>query len=229
LDADEQSGRASRQSSGLTRNFRRKFLMGLVAILPIGLTIFVFWFLVTRFGNLLVRLFAKIPYLNQLPEVAVGAIGFVAVVIGIYLVGVLTTSILGRWMVQLGELLLSRVPLVRTVYTSSKQLVETLFIDRSAFRKVVMVEFPKKGTYAMGFITTYDAWIEEPSGVRTLPVFVPTTPNPTSGYLLLVPEHELVQTDLTVEWAMKVIISGGIVSPQVRVINASTGKDRQDS
>ena len=198
--------------------------MGLVAILPISLTVLVFWFLVTRFGNLLVRLFARIPYLDRLPEVAVGAVGFVAVVIFVYLIGVLTTSILGRWMVRLGEVLLSRVPLVRTVYTSSKQLVETLFVDRSAFRKVVMVEFPKKGTYAMGFVTTYDAWTVEPSGTRTLPVFVPTTPNPTSGYLLLVSEDELVETDLTVEWAMKVIISGGIVSPEVRVIDASDRK-----
>lgn len=203
--------------------------MGLVAILPIGLTIFVFWFLVTKFGNLLVRLFAEIPYLDRLPEVAVGAVGFLTVVVVIYPIGVMTTSILGRWVVRLGEISLSKVPLVRTVYTSSKQLVETLFVDRSAFRKVVMVEFPKRGTYAMGFVTTDDAWIVRPSGARTLPVFVPTTPNPTSGYLLLVPEEELVETDLTVEWAMKVIISGGIVSPEVRVINAVDRENKKVS
>lgn len=202
--------------------------MGLVAILPIGLTIFVFWFLVTKFGSLLVRLFARIPYLNRLPEVGVGVVGFLAVIIVIYLVGVMASSMLGRWFVRLGELTLSRVPLVRTVYTSSRQLAETLFVDRSAFRKVVMIEFPKKGTYALGFVTTDDAWVVEPSGVRTLPVFIPTTPNPTSGYLLLVPEEELMEMNLTVEWAMKVIISGGIVSPKVRVINAIDRKNKKD-
>ncbi|MFQ5906380.1 MAG: DUF502 domain-containing protein [bacterium] len=202
--------------------------MGLVAILPVGLTIFVCWFLVTKFGSLLARLFARIPYLRELPEIAVGIIGFVAMFVIIYLVGVLTTSIMGRWIVRLGEIVLTKVPLVRAVYTSSKQLVETLFVNRSAFRRVVMVEFPKKGTYTLGFVTTEDAWAVKPTQARALPVFVPTTPNPTSGYLLLVPEEELIQTDLSVEWAMKIIISGGIVSPEVREINALHYEDKKD-
>ena len=201
--------------------------MGIVAILPIGLTIFVCWFLVTKIGSLLVRLFARIPYLRELPEIAVGAIGFVAVMVVIYLVGVLTTSILGRWIVRLVEIMFTKVPLVRAVYTSSRQLVETLFVDRSAFRRVVMVEFPKKGTYTLGFVTTDDAWTVKPSQDKALPVFVPTTPNPTSGYLLLVPERELVPTNLTVEWAMKIIVSGGIVSPEIREIDAHSDQDKE--
>jgi len=228
LETDKEAEHSRRPTSGLRRNFRRKFLMGLVAILPVGLTIFVCWFLVTKFGSLLVRLFARIPYLRELPEIAVGVIGFVAVVVIIYLVGVLTTSILGRWMVRFGEMVLTRVPLVRTIYTSSKQLAETLFVDRSAFRRVVMVEFPKKGTYTMGFVTTDNAWTVKPTQDRALPVFVPTTPNPTSGYLLLVPEQELIPTDLSVEWAMKIIISGGIVSPNVREIDARHHEDKKD-
>ena len=213
----------------MRRNLRRKFLMGVVAIVPIGLTIFVCWFLVTKVGSLLVRLFARIPYLRELPEIAVGAIGFVAVVIAIYLVGVFTTSILGKWIVRLVEIMFTKVPLVRAVYASSRQLVETLFVDRSAFRRVVMVEFPKKGTYTLGFVTTDDAWTIRPSKARALPVFVPTTPNPTSGYLLLVPEHELVPTNLTVEWAMKIIISGGIVSPEIREIDAHPHQSKESS
>lgn len=228
METDGQAEQTKRQASGLTRNFRRKFLMGLVAILPVGLTIFVCWFLVTKFGSLLARLFARIPYLRELPEIAVGIIGFVAMFVIIYLVGVLTTSIMGRWIVRLGEIVLTKVPLVRAVYTSSKQLVETLFVNRSAFRRVVMVEFPKKGTYTLGFVTTEDAWAVKPTQARALPVFVPTTPNPTSGYLLLVPEEELIQTDLSVEWAMKIIISGGIVSPEVREINALHYEDKKD-
>lgn len=203
--------------------------MGVVAILPIGLTIFICWFLVTKIGSLLVRLFARIPYLRELPEIAVGAIGLVVVVIVIYLVGVLTTSILGRWIVRLVEIMFTKVPLVRTVYTSSRQLVETLFVERSAFRRVVMVEFPKKDTYTLGFVTTDDAWTVRPSKEKALPVFVPTTPNPTSGFLLLVPERELIPTNLTVEWAMKIIISGGIVSPEIREIDAHSHQNEESS
>lgn len=227
METDKQAEEEKRPRSGIRRSLKRKFLMGIVAILPIGLTIFVCWFLVTKIGSLLVRLFARIPYLRELPEIAVGAIGFVAVVVVIYLVGVLTTSILGRWIVRLVEIMFTRVPLVRAVYTSSRQLVETLFVDRSAFRRVVMVEFPKKGTYTLGFVTTDDAWTVKPSQAKALPVFVPTTPNPTSGYLLLVPERELVPTNLTVEWAMKIIVSGGIVSPEIREIDAHSHQDKE--
>jgi uncharacterized membrane protein len=222
LDTDTEATKPKKPAPSIRRSFGRRFLLGLAAILPLSLTVFVLWFLVTRFGGLLAGLFAQIPYLDRLPDIATAILGFFALVFLIYVIGFLATSILGRWFVRLSENALVRVPLVRTIYSSSKQLVETLFVDKSAFRKVVMVEFPKKGNYALGFVTTYDGWKIGPSELRAFPVFIPTTPNPTSGYLLFVPETELIDTDLTVEWAMKVIISGGIVSPEVREIRADS-------
>jgi uncharacterized membrane protein len=227
LNAETQSGESGKPASGTRREFTRKFLTGLVAILPIGLTLFICWFLVVKIGSILGRLFQYIPIIRNIPEIVISMIGFIAAILVIYLVGVLTSSMMGKWMIRLGEALFTRLPLVRSVYTPSRQLVDTLFVDRSAFRRVVLVEFPQKGSYMIGFVTSDDLWTIGPAGMKALSVFAPHTPNPTSGFTLLISEDKVIETNLPVEWAMKMILSGGLVAPESRNLYATSGENKK--
>ena len=132
-------------------------------------------------------------------------------------IGALTTGFLGRWIVHLGERLMNSMPVVRTIYGSSKQILETVVASQSdAFREAVVLEYPRKGTYVIGFVTgVARGEIKEKIEKEIVNVFVPTTPNPTSGFLLLCPKDELVYLDMAVEDAIKLVVSAGIVTPSI--------------
>lgn len=202
----------------MSRRLRRDFLTGLVAILPLALTVLVLWFLVTRVGNILGRIFQRVPYLEGLPSAVVPFLGLLIILLLIYFIGVLTKSFLGRWAFGLAEKVLTRVPIVKTIYTSAQRLSQTIFLDRAAFRRVVLVEYPRRGIYTLAFVTSEAKW-DIKGGKRAVNLFVPTTPNPTSGYYLIVPEEDLIPTNLTVEEGLKTIISAGIVLPETRRID----------
>lgn len=205
----------------MRRRLRTDFLTGLVAILPVVLTIAILWFLVTKVGNLLGAVFQRIPYLDRLPSPVVSLLGFLAIMFLIWVVGVLTRSFLGRWAFGLVERIVTKVPLARSIYTSAQKLSQTIFLDKSAFRKVVLVEYPRKGIYTLAFVTSESKW-EMAGGKKALNLFVPTTPNPTSGFYLVVPEEDLIPTALTIEEGFKIIVSAGIVLPKTRRIDGKT-------
>lgn len=216
------------------RGFRANFLTGLIVLAPIGASLFITWFLIIKVGNILGQIFQLIPTLSRLPSQVISVIGFVAILLLIYIVGLLTTVFIGRWALSLGEGLLLRVPLVKTIYTSAKELVQNLMGERTAFRKVVFIEFPRKGLFTLAFLTGEPRWnlgseegkgdpIRVAQGTQGVNIFVPTCPNPTSGYFVVVPEEDVIETNLSVEWALKIIISGGMVVPEERVIQ-TTGK-----
>ncbi len=202
---------------------RTDFLTGLVAILPIVLTVLVIWFLVTKLGNLLGTVFERVPYLDRLPSPAISVLGLLAILFLIYFIGVLARIFRRRWLLRFVERIISRVPLVRTIYTSAQKFSQTIFLDRSAFRRVVLVEYPRKGVYTLAFVTSEAKW-DITGGRRAVNLFVPTTPNPTSGYYLIVPEEDLIPTTLTIEEGFKTVISGGIVLPKTRRIDAETSE-----
>ncbi|MFQ5581523.1 MAG: DUF502 domain-containing protein [Mariprofundaceae bacterium] len=194
---------------------RRYFITGLVVLVPIVITIL----LVTWLVDLSDRLLALLPLRYQ-PDALFGThvpgLGIALALLAVMGIGMLVTNFIGRHVLRWFDALLAQVPLVRSVYGAVKQLTEAVLgKGGKAFRQVVLVSFPQPGQWTIGFVT----------GPATLPVpgadedervsvFVPTTPNPTSGWLLFVRASELVVLDMTVEEGMKVVVSGGVLAPK---------------
>ncbi|MFP6761588.1 MAG: DUF502 domain-containing protein, partial [Rhodospirillales bacterium] len=153
-------------------------------------------------------------------------LGLLILFISLTLVGALTAGLMGRWVVRTGERILNRMPVVRSVYSAIKQIFETILAQQSnAFREAVLIEYPRRGIWAIGFITgTTKGEVQNLTLEETVNIFLPTTPNPTSGFLLFVPREEVVPLDMSVEEAVKMVISGGIVTPPDR---RSTEKQQQ--
>jgi len=133
----------------------------------------------------------------------------------VLLTGMLGTSFIGRWVVGTGESVLDRIPLVRSVYGALKSVLETVLRDnQDSFRRVVLIEYPRAGSYALGFVSgTGHGEIQQATKENVLTVFVPTAPNPTSGFLLYVPEKDTIALTMTVEDGMKCVISAGVITP----------------
>ena len=206
----------------IRRNVRNRLMAGMLVLVPVGVTLLVMrWVLQWMAGffqpiveKLTVRLDTALdmthipPQVLQVPLMIVSIAGFL---LAVYLVGALAQAVIGRRLIQAGETVLMRVPLARTIYSAAKQVMEAIAIPtRSALRTVVLVEFPRLGIWSVGFLT---GRVVEADDQGMLKVFVPTTPNPTTGFFVIVPHEDVVTTDLTVEEAFKMIISGGIISP----------------
>lgn len=189
-------------------HLRRYFLTGLLVITPIWGTYLILKTLLSALdgivGNALQR-----HLVFYLP-----GFGIIVLVALILLVGVLATNYLGRELMLLWERLLSRVPVVRNIYSVMKSIVDAISMQQKAkYNRVVLVEFPQEGSYCIAFMTGAAPEIQEATKERVVNVYVPTTPNPTSGYLIFVPEDKVTPLAMSVEDGMKVIISGGFYSP----------------
>ena len=203
----------------LKRRLRNIFITGILITVPVAFTLFILNFLLDILDGLVVPWFIKtlIDFGVRIPEdFHVPGLGLILIVLLIFVVGVLTKSFLGAKLVQLGEMIVNRIPIVRSIYTGAKQVVTTIaHADTKAFRKVVMVEFPRKGIYSVGFITgTTKGEVQEITEEKLVNVFVPTTPNPTSGFLVFLPNDDIIELTMTVEEGIKFIISVGIVTPE---------------
>ncbi len=205
--------------SNLKRRLRNIFITGILITLPVAFTLFILNFLFKLLDDLVVPWFIKtlIELGTPLPEnFRLPGLGLILIVLLIFVIGVLTKSFLGGKLVQLGEMIVDRIPVVRSLYTGAKQVVTTIAeADTKAFRKVVLVEFPRKGIYSVGFITgTTEGEVQELTDAKLVNVFVPTTPNPTSGFLVFVANEDIIELTMTVEEGIKFIISVGIVTPE---------------
>lgn len=205
---------------------KRIFWAGLVAILPVGLTVYLCWLLFVWSGRLLGELLIYIPYLQTLPPLARWGLGFLLLLGIIFLVGLLASHLLGRRLLKFWEDLLSRIPLVRMIYGTTRQFTDNFFTNQYAFREVVAVEYPRPGTYALGFLTSEVMW-DLGGSHRGFSVYLPNTPNPTGGRVLVVPLDRLFRVNLSVEQAIKLLVSGGMVSPrQVSLLDSLEQDDR---
>jgi uncharacterized membrane protein len=200
---------------GMLSRLRAYFLTGVIVTAPIGLTAFLVWqfisFLDDQVGRLLPDQYNPETYLPfTLP-----GLGLLITLAFLTLVGMLTAGFAGRSLIRVGERLLSRMPVVRSVYGTLKQIFETVLAESStSFREVVLVEYPRRGIGALGFVTgPTRGEIQGKADDELVNVFLPTTPNPTSGFLLFVPKRDLIPLDMTIEEGMKMVISGGIVAP----------------
>ncbi len=197
------------------KELRNYFITGLAALLPVSLTLLIIWFVVTHLGNILGPLLRNHVWLRQLPAWVASVLGFVLLLAAIVALGAIASGLLGRWLLSQLDRLLRLVPVVKEVYTSARQLTDAVLIQRNSLRRTVIAEYPRPGFYAIGFVTS-DLPATLPDGRPALYVFFPTTPNPTSGWLALIPTQDITPTDMTIEQGLKLVMSGGVVRPQRR-------------
>ena len=200
----------------------------------IALTWFILQFLLNNFDalspvftNILIQLGAPIPEGFRIPF-----LGLMVTLLIVLAVGWLTTNFFGKKLFELGELMIEKIPFVRRIYKGSKQVVSSIAeADTSTFRKVVLIEFPRRGLLAIGFVTGESRGeVQELTRENMLNVFVPTMPNPTSGFLIFSPLEELTEVSMTIEEGIKYVVSGGIVTPpEFKIIEAKGLKIEQPS
>ena len=216
------------------RRIRNVFITGLLITLPIALTWFILQFLLKNFDalspvftHMLIQLGAPITEGYRIPF-----LGLVVTLLIVLIVGWLTTNFFGKKVFQIGELLIEKIPFVRRIYKGSKQVVSSIAeADTSAFRKVVLLEFPRRGLLAIGFVTGESLGeVQQVTQANMLNVFVPTMPNPTSGFLIFSSLEELTEVSMTIEEGIKYVVSGGLVPPPVlKIIEAKGLKLEQPS
>ena len=206
---------------GILRKLRAYFLAGILVTTPVAVTIaLALWFIEFVDSHVVPLIpvhWNPNTYIQDYFGVtlSVPGVGVFVLAIAITLIGALTAGFLGRFIVRTGERIVARMPIVRAIYSASKQILETVFRDQSeAFREAVLVEYPRRDVWTIGFITgatTGEVQVKTPEDVVN--VYVPTTPNPTSGFLLYVPVKDLRHLDMSVEDAVKMVISVGMVTP----------------
>ena len=203
----------------LKTSLKRYFLTGLLVIIPIWGTILILKALFVAvdgiLGDLLVRL---------VPSHYVPGLGILALIALVFAAGLFATNFMGRRIVKWWEAWLNRVPLVRGIYSTLKSMMDILsFSEHASYNRVVLIQFPKNGHYCIAFVTgVTKGEMQDLAQEPLIHVYVPTSPNPTSGYFLLVPEHEVTSVDMSVEEAMKLIVSGGLCSPSTSLGSAVT-------
>lgn len=201
-------------------SLRRYFFAGLLLWLPIIITFYVLSFLV----GLLDQSVNLLPAAYR-PDVLLGfhlpGLGVILSLVVVFTTGMLITNILGRKLVEFWEKILARIPLVRSIYSSSKQVIETLFSSNGqAFRRVLLVEYPRAGCWSIAFQTgTGTSELHNKVGQPLLTLFVPTTPNPTSGFLIVVPKKDVIELNMSVDEALKMVISLGVIQPTGGIVD----------
>lgn len=193
---------------------KRYLIAGLLIWVPLGVTA-----MVINFGvGLMDKTLLWLPQQYQ-PDTLLGfhvpGLGVVLSVIIVFSTGIIVANLFGRTLVQLWEKMLARIPLVRTIYSSVKQILETVFSSGQSFRKVLLIEYPRKGLWTLAFQSgTTRGEAQTKTGVEVINVFIPTTPNPTSGFFIMVPSTDVVELDMNVDDGLKMIISAGVVVPE---------------
>ena len=193
---------------------KRYFLTGLLALIPISLCVYVLKIAITAADRFLHFLPPRYNPDTYIPFHIPG-LGVILTLIFIFIVGLITANFVGKKLLRGIELLFARIPLVRTVYTGAKEIVQTFVLDRpSQFRQVVLIQYPRKGVYCIGFVTgSPKGELAEKLAGDFLNIFIPTTPNPTSGFYVLVSREEVIPLSITIEDAFKLIMSGGMSMP----------------
>jgi len=198
----------------MMKRLRRYLVAGLLVWLPLGITIFLFRILIGLMDKSLV-LIPRQYHPEELLGVSVPGLGVILTIVLLLLTGVLTANIVGRSFLGGWESLMDRIPVARSIYSAAKNFAEIVFSDSgNAFSKVLLVEYPRKGLYTLTFQTASDVGeIQGRTGEDVVCCFVPTTPNPTSGFIIIVPTKDTIELDMEVDEAVKLIMSLGVVVP----------------
>ncbi len=208
-------GAKKQHALGFGQRMRAYLLTGILITAPAAITIYAAWvFIGFVDGQVTPLIPGKYNPETYLPF-AVPGLGLIVLILSLMLVGALTAGFFGRIWIKLSEQLLNRMPVIRTLYNAVKQILETVLAQQSnAFREAVLVEYPRRGIWAIAFITgRTEGEVQNITEEECINIFLPTTPNPTSGFLLFVPKEDLVSLSMSVEEAIKMVISGGIITP----------------
>lgn len=215
------------------QDLKNDLIAGLLVVIPLATTI---WLTITV-ANWVVNFLTRIPQqlnpFNEMDPLLVNlmnlAVGLAVPLLCILLIGLMARNIAGRWLLDVGERLLQAIPLAGSIYKTLKQLLETLLKDTNGkFRRVILVEYPRRGIWAIAFVTaTVGDEIQSQLTRPMLSVFIPTTPNPTTGWYAIVPEEEVVNLSMSIEDAFKVVVSGGIVTPNTPMTSLVLPKERK--
>jgi len=195
---------------------RTYFLTGLVVAGPVAVTLWLIWWFVTWVDGLVRPFIPKMYRPETYLPIQIPGLGLIIAFVALTLLGFLTANLIGRKLVDLGEGLLSRMPIVRPIYRTAKQIFQTLFSKSgSTFRKVGLVEFPSPGMWSLVFLTQSptDEISSRLPALEHVSAFMPCTPNPTTGFFFYVPRRDVIDLDITVEQAMTLLMSAGIVQP----------------
>ena len=196
-----------------TWSLRRYLVAGVLVWLPILATLWVITFIVGLMDSILLWLPEQYRP-QQLVGFPLPGVGIVVALVVLLFTGLLVTNLIGRRLVQYWDGIIRRIPLVRSIHGGVKSFAESVFSTSNSFRKVVMIQYPRTGVWSIGFITAEDVGeLTDKTGVRHACVYIPTTPNPTSGFIVMVPSTEVVELQMTVDSAMKMIITCGVVMP----------------
>jgi len=189
------------------QRIKRLFVRGMLALIPIVVTIYVLNLIFSFLDGLLS------VFVHDLFGLRIPGVGALASILLILIIGLVVTDVLGARLVHFAERLLKKVPIVPRIYFAIKQIIEAFSLQgKHSFSKVAMIEYPRKGIYSIGFIISEcKSEIQTAAGQKLINVFVPTTPNPTTGFLLMVPENEAIVLDITIEEGLKLILSAGMV------------------
>lgn len=192
------------------------FITGLLVLTPLVLTIFIIWRLFLAIDGLL-RGVIKHVLLDRfgVPNTIYG-LGFISVILLILFTGMIARNYFGKKVIKLGEDVMTRLPLINRIYLAIQQIGNAFFAEkREVFKKAVLIEYPRKGIYSIGFFTQDTRGeVQERLDQDVVCIFLPTTPNPTSGFLLFVPKTNVTELDMTIEEALKLVISGGAIVPR---------------
>ncbi len=215
-----------RKGLGFMGRLRRYLLTGIVVTAPISITVYLTYMFLTFVDENVTRFFPDSWYENLYGETTIPGLGLVVALSFFVVVGWFATNFLGRLIITVSEYLVDRMPVIRTLYSAIKQIFETIMASKSnAFREVVMLEYPRRGVWSIGFVTgVTEGEVQRVTEEETINVFVPTTPNPTSGYLLFVPKKELTYLHMSVEEGVKLVVSAGIITPPDRGLPPKASK-----
>ena len=202
----------------LGSKLKKYFLTGLVVLGPLGMTLLVVQWVVGVMERLILNLLPDALHPSTLLGRYIPGFGVLATVLLVLLVGMLTANFLGRTLVDWSERLMGKIPLVKGIYGLFRQVTDTLFSkDKGGFRKVVLIEYPRRGLWSIGFITGIsEGELQQVTPHRLINVFLPTAPLPTSGFYVLVPKEDVLELQMSIDEAFKLVVSGGMVNPPDR-------------
>jgi uncharacterized membrane protein len=201
------------------QDLKNDLIAGLLVVIPLATTIWLTITIASWVVNFLTRIPKQLNPFDGMHPILVNLlnllVGLTVPLLSILLIGLMARNIVGRWLLDVGEQLLQAIPLAGQVYKTLKQLLETLLKDTNGkFRRVILVEYPRKGMWAIAFVTgAVSSDIQARISRPVLSIFIPTTPNPTTGWYAVVPEDEVINLSMSIEDAFKIIVSGGIVAP----------------
>lgn len=205
------------QKGGIFSRIKSYFLTGVIVTAPVAITVYMSYCLLIWVNESTSRLIPKQWTIGDFAPYAVPGLGVVLLLVVMTFVGMFTTGYVGGFFVRLWERIIRKMPVVSSIYSLFKQIFETFLSQKKrSFREVVLIEYPRKGIWTLAFVSQDQTGgeIEKKSKTKTLSVFVPTTPNPTSGFLLFIPKTDVIKLKMSVEDGIKYVISCGIVAPE---------------